>query len=579
MLPQLKGAVSIRSNVDLVANPYSYFMSGRGVTGATMSQARGSRRLLPRESLFLSVATIAILAVPPDAAQANCVATGPELDCTGDVSAGVSVTNSSYTTLNVNGLGKNITPAANTPGIAFKVTDPGKDITIDSNTGSYSIVTTGPGNLDRGIYGYSKSGSVSITSVGNITAATGNAILGEVKEGSGNVVIKSTGDVAGNRNALPIIPPASSVAIPTIHASAVDGNASIYSSGDVYSRRSRGLHAAVLGMGQARVVSYSGYIKSGQAGILVRSDRNSLPVATTGSVYVNNSSKIYAFHDSDDSTYRPANAHGIRATTDFGTVTIKNSGAITSKYASGIFAESRYGGAITITNSGTAGITANSNSKVSGALVAGILARSLAGTGSGNGIDIINSSAGTIETTFNGIYALNSVGAVTVSNASTINARLDGIFGKSSGNAAVTITSTGNITSAAQRAIYAYSKSGSVTVNALSGSITSDGAAGGEISTSEFAQGQGIFAGTMGSGNVTVTGGAAINTMNAASAKAHGIHAYSKLGNVSVDFTGNVKSMGASAILAAGGGNLSVTVGGPRRGRPAPRASSSATAT
>jgi hypothetical protein len=112
--------------------------------------------------------------------------------CSGNQSAGIDLHfPTTVTTLNVNNLTTAITPASQTPGIAFAPA--AFDITINSNTGAFGITTTGDGA--DGIRAASD-GVVTVNSTGNITA-TGDGANGIFARALANaaVSVTSTGNI------------------------------------------------------------------------------------------------------------------------------------------------------------------------------------------------------------------------------------------------------------------------------------------------------------------------------------------------------------------------------------------------
>jgi uncharacterized protein with beta-barrel porin domain len=205
--------------------------------------------------------------------------------------------------------------------------------------------------------------------------------------------------------------------------------------------------------------------------------------------------------------------------TSTGNITTAGSGA------SGIFAASAGGGAVTVTSSGN--IT-------TGAGAYGIFA---SGTGA-----VKVTSTGNIATKgdfADGISAGSSAGAVTVTstgNIATTGSGAAGIFASSAG--AITVTSTGNITTKgiAANGIRAYGGNGTGAVTVTStGNITTQGSSA-----------NGIYAQSTvgGTGAVTVTSTGNIST---AGAGASGIKAYG-VGTVTVTSTGNITTAGNGAF-------------------------------
>jgi hypothetical protein len=211
------------------------------------------------------------------------------------------------------------------------------------------------------------------------------------------------------------------------------------------------------------------------------------------------------------------------------TVTVTSGGIVTSR-AVGLYGRANGAGqavSITangnVTSSNSQGISAISQSSDVMVTAIGKITGGTTGADS-RGIGARSYGSGTVTVNNKDVTASSNIGVLAVSKSG-----------------AVTVTSEGAVASKFT-GVYAgvAAGSGAVIVNAKSGSVTSDGVAGGEIYATKFARGQGIFAGTLGSGNVTVTGGAAVNVTSTSNSQSHGIEAYSKSGNATVDFTGDV---------------------------------------
>ncbi len=125
----------------------------------------------------------------PDA----CVPNGPVDTCTGNQSAGIAISTvtPASLTLNVNSLTQAIAPASGTTGISFRSTG---SLTINSDTGAFGINTTGAGSF--GIAAGSPTGSVTVTSTGNITNTGGTAGIYAVDGSAGSVTVTSTGNIS-----------------------------------------------------------------------------------------------------------------------------------------------------------------------------------------------------------------------------------------------------------------------------------------------------------------------------------------------------------------------------------------------
>jgi len=125
-----------------------------------------------------------------------CITAGTTVTCTGDQSAGI-VSGTDFlappvTTLNVNSLTANITPASGFPGISFQNLG---DVTINSNTGSYGITVTGANA--SGIGAYSNFGNVAINNTGKITTLGAGSTGIDTGATIGAITITNTGMISG----------------------------------------------------------------------------------------------------------------------------------------------------------------------------------------------------------------------------------------------------------------------------------------------------------------------------------------------------------------------------------------------
>jgi hypothetical protein len=102
------------------------------------------------------------------------------------------------TTLNVNALTADITPAATVDGIYFLRIGAGQNIIINSDTTPFDIVVTGAGA--DGIYAYSRQAGVTINHTGDIDASAGDR--GIVALGDGPISITTAGEITGRTNGL-----------------------------------------------------------------------------------------------------------------------------------------------------------------------------------------------------------------------------------------------------------------------------------------------------------------------------------------------------------------------------------------
>jgi Autotransporter beta-domain len=217
---------------------------------------------------------IAQIALPP--ASGPCVLTdAATFTCTGDVSAGVALTNAApdtFTTLNINSLTQNIAPAANVNGIEF--TSDG-DITINSDTGAFSILTSG--TALAGIYASSTGGNVAVYSSGDITNSGTDA------NSDGIYAVSATGNVTVTTNGTVSAPNGDD----GIHAeSNGGGTVSVTTNGPV-SGKDDGIHA-FASAGGTILVNVTGDVTGGDVGVLAQGTAggaSSTVTLNSGTVY------------------------------------------------------------------------------------------------------------------------------------------------------------------------------------------------------------------------------------------------------------------------------------------------------
>ncbi|WP_374331599.1 autotransporter-associated beta strand repeat-containing protein [Aestuariivirga sp.] len=177
---------------------------------------RSAPRRGVRGGLLASVAIAALLLVSPGmslaqtvppAAPCNQVA-GTTVTCTGNVSAGVSITSpTAFTVLNVNSVTSDVTPAANQPGITMDKTSGETTVNVDLTAGGgvHTIAVTGiashPDLAGIGVSGIDArsfryflgnfGGTVTVNSIADIQSQYGNGILAK----GGNVSVTSRGEI------------------------------------------------------------------------------------------------------------------------------------------------------------------------------------------------------------------------------------------------------------------------------------------------------------------------------------------------------------------------------------------------
>lgn len=187
---------------------------------------------------------------------------GTTVTCTGDVSAGIII-GAPYETLVVDQLTAPIAPASGVIGIQFF--NIGSDITIENNTGTFGIQTTGSG---YGMFVYGR--DVSITNYGPIHAGTdGTESFGIFALASGSLTINSSGDISVlSQRGAGIYASGGSHPILLTNSGAIQG-------GDA------GI-AVVSGVGEVTV--YNSAAISSQSGIDVSNSDGEVRVVSTGSI-------------------------------------------------------------------------------------------------------------------------------------------------------------------------------------------------------------------------------------------------------------------------------------------------------
>ena len=285
-------------------------------------------------------------------------------------------------------------------------------------------------------------------------------------------------------------------------------------------------------------------------------------------------------------TTEEADAEGIYARTNDGTITIKSFGAITTSGAGaeGIyaFAAGGYTG-VTIYATGAISTGGDSASAIYASGTGAVRVTSsgdLSTKGFGSsGIDAFSSS-GLVSITSVGDVSTSGVGAgirgygtdasVTIDSTgiiSTEESGADGIFGRSV-TSVVTITSAGDIATSGSgsRAIYGHADTGAGYVAITSAGDLSSGGAGIVADTDQGAitiDSKGAITTAFGGISASSLGGAIVITSAGAITGGSGLSAYSLNGDVSVTSSGAISTTGNSGtgIRAYGGipGNVAVT--------------------
>jgi uncharacterized protein with beta-barrel porin domain len=536
---------------------------------------------------------------------ADCVPNGTELDCSGDLSAGVTA-GPPFDTLVVSGVTADITPTSGLSGIVFQVNGP---ITINVDTGDHGVSVTGVGA--DGLVAQSYDGSnLGITYSGDIQSAAGRGIYAT---GLGDISETSTGDVSSGLDA--------------IHVESYEaggGTVTIDHTGNLTSGSGSGVYATTQGDVGATV---NGNIESDSDAVHLQSfSTGTVTIGVTGDVTSHNGDGIFA---STQGSISETSAGTISASGDgihlqgydVGNVTLGHTGDITSSAGNGVWVDTQGDVTATVTGNVEGALNAiharssGTDAKVTlthsgGTLTAhdgdGIEAIAPNGTvdvtnsgdisASGDGINAQNFSNGNVSvsqtghtTAQRGIVAKSSSGAVIVSSTGDIDATGAGVDASSTG-AGVEVTQTGYVNSATDEGISLNSSGGSLTLKG-SGAVTADSTAialttsapgatismehsGDVTSTERFgiyasasqggvsidqtglvnADHDAIFAKTTGFGTVEVTATGALTSTGGS-----GINAFSSGGAVSVTQTGLITAQGDGiAAQTTGGGSVVV---------------------
>ncbi|MEM1049257.1 MAG: autotransporter domain-containing protein [Pseudomonadota bacterium] len=326
------------------------------------------------------------------------------------------------TTLNVNGLTQNITPAVGVDGVEFVVTTlVDQNVSVNVDTGAFAIsVQNAIGiNSQLGTFANNLNGDVTVMSTGDITTTGSDGIDADLF-GTGNIMVVSTGNITGP----------SSQGIDASHEGG-SGNITVMSIGDITSG-GEGINAFNRFDGTIIVTSV-GTIHADGIGIDARTVTGDVTVRSTGNITTS------------------SGREGIEATATNGNVVITSVGNITTPGDEGIEAAVIANGSIVITSTGD--ITALFD-----------------GTNDGDeGISALVSGTGSI--------AISSTGNITTDG----DANSDGILGIVSTAGNLAIDSTGNITTTGADGIEASVQAGSTaTVNLGTGNVSggTGGAAG-----------------------------------------------------------------------------------------------------
>jgi uncharacterized protein with beta-barrel porin domain len=334
----------------------------------------------------------------PDA----CVPNGPVETCTGNQSAGIAISTATLTslTLNVNNLTQAIAPASGTSGISFRANGA---LTINSDTAAFGINTTGAGSL--GIAAGSQTGSVTVTSTGNITNTGGAAGIYAVDGSAGSVTVTSTGNISAT----------SGIGIETF--SVGGGAITVTSTGNITTAN---IGIGAESAGAVTVTSIGNITTAGNRayGIQTYSNTGATTVTSTGNI-----------------TTAGSKAYGIVAINNgVGAITVTSTGNIATAgtNATGINAVSFRGGAVTVTSTGNIATPGDGASGIYAGSFGGPVTVTIGsgtvsgGAGSGAGVVLSGGSNNTL-TNFGTVTALSGLavqgggsGNDTVNNSGTV---------------------------------------------------------------------------------------------------------------------------------------------------------------
>ena len=364
-----------------------------------------------------------------------------------------------------------------------------------SNTDSVAVTVEQIGTVTstsgKGIEVSSSTGAVNVTT-GAITAALDG--IDATNFGNGRIDITSVGVV--------------STAGAGINAWSATGEIAILNTGAVTAELD-GITAANLGGSALRVEQAGDVTSYSNAGISAWSSTGAVTVIVTGNSQITSAQDGITAGNKGDST-----------------VSVRNTGTITSHFGSGILASSTTG-VVEVTGSGDilAAVNGIDASNVGATMVS------------------VTRTAGSITaTTGRGIIASSAVGAVTVENTGDILAEQDGIVASNLGTTAVEVTQVGDVTSRNGYGIIATSALGAVTVVSTGDIVAKeDGISAGNLSDTGVVSIQHT-------GDITTTNGSGI---------------FVKSANAAILVTTDgVIGAGGDGILLSGYGNQSVTVQG-----------------
>ena len=393
-----------------------------------------------RRLLFGTAAAGALMLYGPRRAEAACTGAAPTVTCIGNNAAGISYNAASLvTTLNVNNLSANITPANNVHGIYLRsattatvtstttpftvtTTGTGRGVYARSN-GAGAVMVTHTGNVtadDHAIDAFSWGGGVTLTSTGDLTSASSYGI--RVQEFGGNAVsVTHTGDITSDDEGLSV--------------ASTGGDVTVTSTGNITSTTREGIQVDIIAGAGAVMVSHTGNVTSAEEGIrAVSGGSGTVTVTSTGNITSTTSQGIQA-HAVGAGAVKvthtgaiTANREGIFANSNSGGITVTSTGNITSD-REGIEAEENGAGAVKVTHTGditaaTHGIYAKRGTGTrSVTIVSGTVTGPTSGVYFREGTTNTLTNRGTVTST--GTAVLGSTGDETINNFGTITGTID----------------------------------------------------------------------------------------------------------------------------------------------------------
>lgn len=522
-----------------------------------------------RQTLAISVATVALAGTAPVFAAACTAPVGGVVNCPGDASdpdypAGiVQVVDDLFLTIG----GPGDTPTVTGVGFGVFATDDGFG-TGTASVVSYADITATGTFLAEGIHtaapddvAATNHGVISATATNGVGSALARGVHAYAYAPYGDVAVTNTGTVTAAATAAGALASAYGV-----YAGSTFGDVAVTNSGTVSATAdaTAGYDASATGVDAYSILGNVAVDNSGAIAATATAfdDASAYGVyagSFTGDVTVTNSGSIAATAtagaNSDD-----ADAYGVSAYSTYGDVAVTNSGSIAASATSdlddadayGVYAYSAYGD-VAVTNGGTVSASAVAYDN---ARAYGISASSFAGD-----VTVVNS--GTVSATATGseatgIYAASTFGDVTLDNSGTASATAtgiaDGAFATGvyaavfAGAGDVTLNNSGSVSASATTAageyyaagaagIYVYSyndiditNDGTVSATASNtGPLTAPYASASAYAAGIYAYAYNFDANVINRGTVTATA-----TSTNGFAGAYGILAYSNLNDVSV---------------------------------------------